>query len=73
MEENAIYFFLSLDGQDDPRPSHYGVQYLQLLRYLNSKGCSIAVLNSLEFTSSKVNYHRLQYSHLSNFEAQTRY
>ncbi|KAG6161619.1 hypothetical protein E4U51_007000 [Claviceps purpurea] len=54
LDENAIYFFLSLGGQDDEDLSHNGVQYMQLLRWLSSKGYSIAALDSLEISSSKV-------------------
>ncbi|KAG6040949.1 hypothetical protein E4U41_006540 [Claviceps citrina] len=54
LDENAIYFFLSLDGQDDEQTSHNSAHYLQLFQYLSSKGYSTAALNTLEVSSSKV-------------------
>ncbi|KID83228.1 DEAD-like helicase [Metarhizium guizhouense ARSEF 977] len=55
LTQNAIHFFLCLDGQDIDRHSDANsIQYLKVIQYLSSKGYSVALISNLEFVSSKV-------------------
>lgn len=55
LAQSAIHFFLSLDGQDVGIHSvANGIRYLKFIQYLALKGYSLALINNLEFVSSKV-------------------
>lgn len=60
LAHNAVHFFLCLDGCAlDGRSSSTGVQYLEFLHNMAFRGYSIALMNDLEFASSKVVYSPL--------------
>ncbi|KAK9443925.1 DEAD-like helicase [Metarhizium brunneum] len=55
LTQNAIHFFLSLDGQGiDTHSAANEIRYLKFVYYLAHKGYNLAIINNLEFVSSKV-------------------
>ncbi|KAM4058822.1 DEAD/DEAH box helicase [Hirsutella rhossiliensis] len=55
LAQNAVQFFLCLDGCAlDGCASPTGVQYLEFIHHIAFHGYSVALMNSLDFVSSKV-------------------
>ncbi|KJK73724.1 helicase [Metarhizium anisopliae BRIP 53293] len=55
LTQNAIHFFLSLDGQGiDTHSAANEIRYLQFIYYLAHKGYSLAIINNLEFVHASV-------------------